>query len=248
MTYLAFHAVFIVPPILLLGWYQRRAWDRLPPRAGLFLLLIAAIAFVYATPWDNYLVWRGIWNYGEGRVVGTVGFVPAEEYLFFLLQPVLTGLWLYSIPPVEPAPTGGAARVIGAAVSAAISICGVVMLGRVDGLYLGLILVWAGPVLALQWLYAGTEIWARKRLWALGVAVPTLYLWMADALAIQWGIWRISEVHTLGPTLGPLPLEEAAFFLATNLLVVQGLILFLFPRPQIPSSQSTRSGAYEPAE
>ena len=29
------------------------------------------------------------------RVVGTIGYVPIEEYLFFVLQCILTGLWLY---------------------------------------------------------------------------------------------------------------------------------------------------------
>ena len=61
------------------------------------------------------------------------------------------------------------------------------------------------------------------------MAVPTLYLWFADAVAIHLGIWRISETQTLGIEFGPLPLEEATFFLATNLLVVQGLMLFLYP-------------------
>jgi len=37
--------------------------------------------------------------YGMGRVVGTIGYVPVEEYLFFLLQPILTGLWLYWLLP-----------------------------------------------------------------------------------------------------------------------------------------------------
>jgi len=35
----------------------------------------------------------------HGRVVGTIGYVPVEEYLFFLLQPILTGLWLYWLLP-----------------------------------------------------------------------------------------------------------------------------------------------------
>jgi len=50
---------------------------------------------VYTTPWDNYLIWRDVWHYGTDRVVGTIGYVPVEEYLFFLLQPILTGFWLY---------------------------------------------------------------------------------------------------------------------------------------------------------
>ena len=41
----------------------------------------------------------------------------------------------------------------------------------------------AVPVLALQWAYAGHEIIARARTFALAVAVPTLYLWVADSVA-----------------------------------------------------------------
>ncbi|HTE21097.1 MAG TPA: lycopene cyclase domain-containing protein, partial [Armatimonadota bacterium] len=59
--------------------------------------------------------------------------------------------------------------------------------------------------------------------------VPTLYLWIVDAIAIRLGIWRISETQTVGIKFGWLPLEEAVFFLATTLLCVQGLTLFLFP-------------------
>lgn len=95
MSYFTFHLIFVVPPILLLAWLQRQSFTNEGRRARLALPLIALIAFVYTTPWDNYLVWRGIWEYGISRVVGTIGYVPVEEYLFFMLQPILTGLWLY---------------------------------------------------------------------------------------------------------------------------------------------------------
>lgn len=230
MSYLAFHAVFILPPIVLLAWLLRRRRHRVHRRAGLFLLAVAAIAFVYTTPWDNYLVWRGVWGYGTDRVIATIGYVPVEEYLFFLLQPLLTGLWLYHLLPAKAHATGSQRpRWIGAALYGLFAILGVLLLRTEAGTYLGLILSWAALVLALQWAYAGREIWARRRVWTVAVAVPTLYLWIADATAIHLGIWRISETFTLGPALGPLPLEEAVFFLVTNLLVVQGLLLFLHP-------------------
>lgn len=229
MSYFGFLAVFVVPPILLLAWANRGRLAAVHPHAGRFLALIAAIAFVYTTPWDNYLVWRGVWGYGEARVVGTIGWVPVEEYLFFLLQPSLTGLWLYRLLPARRAEAGAWSRWIGTALYGALAVAGWRLLGSERGTYLGLILAWAAPVLALQWAYAGREIWARRRVFALAVAVPTAYLWMADAAAIGMGIWHISEALTLGPALGPLPLEEAVFFLVTNLLVVQGLILFLHP-------------------
>jgi lycopene cyclase domain-containing protein len=229
VSYLAFLLVFIVPPLLVLAWTQRRRLPGIHPRAGTFLGLMAVIALVYTTPWDNYLIWRGVWSYGGDRVVGTIGYVPVEEYLFFLLQPLLTGLWLCSLLPTFPSMAGSASRWTGALVYAAAAAAGVVLLGFEEGTYLGLILAWAAPVLALQWAYAGREIWARRRVFALAVGVPTLYLWAADAVAIHLQIWRISPAHTLGPSLGVLPLEEAVFFLVTNLLVVQGMILFLHP-------------------
>lgn len=239
MTYLQFHFVFILPPLVILAWLQTGRIRRIHPRAPLFLGLLAVIALVYTTLWDNYLVRRGVWGYGDGRVIGTIGYVPVEEYLFFLLQPLLVGLWLYRLLPAGPeaAPRhaakserpGGAVRWIGAGFYAAAALAGVAFLGTESGTYLGLILVWAAPVLAAQWAFAGGEIWARRRVLALGVTIPTLYLWVADAVAIHLGIWHISPVYTLGPALGPLPLEEAVFFLVTTLLVVQGLLLFLYP-------------------
>jgi lycopene beta-cyclase len=50
-------------------------------------------------------VWRGVWGYGADRVIGTIGYVPVEEYLFFILQPLLTGLWLYLVLTGARGPT-----------------------------------------------------------------------------------------------------------------------------------------------
>lgn len=229
MTYLQFLLLFIAPPAGVLLYRQRGRLRAIHPRAGMFIAAIAAIALIYTTPWDNYLVWRGIWGYGDDRVMGTIGYVPIEEYLFFLSQPVVTGLWLYALLPGEVRPVSRLSRWIGTGLYGIVAAIGIYALGRTSGTYLGLILAWAGPVLALQWAYAGRAIWARRRAWALGFAIPTLYLWAADATAIHLGIWEISETYTLGIAAGPLPLEEATFFLVTNLLVVQGLLLFLYP-------------------
>ena len=53
------------------------------------------IALLYTTPWDNYLVATGVWWYDPALVTGlTLGWVPIEEYTFFILQTLLAGLWL----------------------------------------------------------------------------------------------------------------------------------------------------------
>lgn len=232
MTYLTFHLVFILPPLALLAALQAPRLFRPGHRRRLaFLCVVAAIALVYTTPWDNYLVWRGVWAYGEGRVVGTLGYVPLEEYLFFILQPFLTGLfYFFLVDRMEPAvlPVASAApRWVGTALGVVATAGGVYALGRPGGLYLGLILAWSAPVLAGQWAYAGASIWAARRPWLAGVGVSTVYLWVADRVALHLGIWRIAPEATTGLHLAGLPIEEAVFFLVTNLLVVQGLILFL---------------------
>jgi lycopene beta-cyclase len=246
LTYLEFHLVFILPPLLLL--LALRPWRRLGRGAGKFIPLLALIAFVYTTPWDNYLVWRGVWGYGAERVIGTIGYVPIEEYMFFVLQPLLTGLWFYLVlgmvgpgatPPAPDDRASTPVRVRGALAYLSIAAVGALMLTTTQGTYMGLILAWAAPVLAGQWAYAGHMMMKRLRAMSLGILVPTLYLWFADAVAIRLGIWDIAERYTYGPRPFGLPIEEAAFFLVTNILVVQGLVLFLHP----PTGRSSTAGS-----
>jgi lycopene beta-cyclase len=248
MTYLTFHAVFVLPPLLLLVLLNRGAVQRLGRRALWTVPAVALIAVLYTTPWDNYLVYRGVWWYGTDRVIGTIGYVPVEEYLFFMLQPLLTGAWTYLLlqrPPVlstlragEPlrssAPSDavsavGDMRDLGVAVYALCLAGGALALTYEPGLYLGLILVWAAPVLAAQWFFVGRAMARAPAAFAAAVMAPTVYLWVADRIAIGAGIWSIAPQYTTGLHLLGLPMEEALFFLVTNLLVVQGVLLFLLP-------------------
>lgn len=253
MTYLTFHLLFTIPPILALALTQPRPLAGVGGRRAQFAIpLICVIAFVYTTPWDNYLVYRGVWWYGADRVLATVGYVPIEEYLFFILQTVLTGLFLYHVlartgqstsskNPPAPAPARRAVRVRGALLYFTAALAGVALVasGWDAGLYMGLILAWACPVLAGLWFYGGDIIWSARGAFLLSVAVPTGYLWIADRTAIALRIWDISDRYSLGFDPAGLPVEEATFFLVTNLLVVQGVLLFLwgdrFPRrPKTP--------------
>lgn len=91
MSYPLFLLYFLVVPIVLLAFLLRRAWRQAWwYRAAAFTILIA---LVYTTPWDNYLVATKVWYYDPARVWNIIlGWVPLEEYLFFVLQPILTGL------------------------------------------------------------------------------------------------------------------------------------------------------------
>ncbi|MEZ3115994.1 lycopene cyclase domain-containing protein [Halobaculum sp. MBLA0147] len=231
LPYLLFHVLFVLPPLALL--FARR--PSLPPRrrllSGVGLGLMATVAFLYTTPWDNYLIELGVWWYGDGVVTARVWAAPVGEYLFFVLQTVLTGTWLYHVdfdPTPVPGDFAATPRVVGALAWLSLAGAGAVMLLVLGQrwTYLGAILVWAAPIVALQWAVGGTYLLRAWRPWVVGVGVPTLYLWGIDRLAIGLGVWTISAEFSTGLKLLGLPIEEAVFFLVTNLLVVYGLVLF----------------------
>lgn len=237
MTYLQFHLVFLLPPLLILASGVRGAAARLGRRAWPALFAVPVVALVYTTPWDVHLIASGVWGYGPERVLGALWGVPYEEYAFFVLQPLLTGMIFYRFlarlleespwPPLERSPS--VIKRAGVAVALAWTAIGAALLQREEGTYLGLILVWAVPMLGVLWALKGDLIWRWKAATLPGVVVPTLWLWVADRIAIADGIWTISERHTLGWNPAGLPVEEATFFLVTNVLVVFGLVLFLEP-------------------
>lgn len=223
MTYLEFHLTFILPPLLLL------ALKGLPRGKRAFgYLLMPLIALIWTTPWDNHLVYRGVWTYPPDRVLFRIGYVPFEEYLFFLLQPLLTGLLAHHL--FRPGPPGPPlARGLGGVGFLLLSLLGGLLLQEERGVYLGLILVWFGPALALQWAFGGDLLLGALKPFLYSVLLPTFYLWSADLLAIRMGIWSISPRYTLGLAPFGLPVEEMAFFLVVNLAIVQGLFLLWHP-------------------
>ena len=91
--------------------------------------------------------------------------------------------------------------------------------------YLVFELVWALPVLALQWLIGARALWRGRRTLLLGILIPTLYLSWADSVAISQGIWTLHANRIVGVKVGVLPIEEALFFLLTNAMVVQSVLL-----------------------
>ena len=234
MTYFQFLLAFLLPPIVVLTILVSKSDSLVKPRdIAKWITIIVVIAFTYTTPWDNYLVYKGVWFYGPDRVVGTLGFVPFEEYAFFILQPILTGLWLVLIlNKLKLEQRQNAPKLWRTSLVAFWSVCtllGLLSLSASDQrlTYLGLILSWACPVLAgMCWLSAD-KFWRHLKAWSLAISVPTAYLWFADRFAIDQGIWDISNQFSLDLDPFGLPIEEAIFFLLTNILVVQGLLMFL---------------------
>ncbi len=236
MTYLQFLLIFLGIPLLVVCSLYRKS--DLPNkeafRFGIGLLIFLAVS--YTTPWDNYLVKTGVWIYGSDRILGTIGHVPIEEYLFFVLQTIFSGLVCFLLQKSFPLKKETSESVIGYIVLicyVALFMLGFSCLYIEKTRYLGLILAWAMPVLILQWLAGGRYLLSNRKIFLLSTFLPSIYLWIADGLAISWGIWSISETYTIGLKVRSLPFEEAVFFLVTNLMVSQGVILFVVMEEEI---------------
>lgn len=266
MTYFGFLVCFLIIPIAILNvlaYRDRRAGHTLPlslrlaPPAVL-ITGMAVIAVLYTTPWDNYLVATRVWWYDPALVTGiTLGWVPLEEYTFFILQTVMTGLWLLFLARGTPVPESFVAkpgfRLFASALIAAIWIGSTVYLlsGNEPGRYLSLELVWALPPILLQLAFGADILWHHRRLVIPTILTATFYLCVTDELAIRNGIWTINPALTTGILVaGELPLEEALFFLLTNTLLTFGLVLGLanesYARLPMRLMRSTLRGHAQP--
>lgn len=243
MTYFNFLIRFIGVPLLIMAvltWLDFRRGRRIPESLtslpGWFVVLGHVIAaVVWTTPWDNYLVATGVWYYNPQRVTGiTLGSVPIEEYTFFVVQTLLTGLWvLWLARHLKPAPTPiphrPRPRLVATAVVALIVLAAVALFasGWQPGAYLALEVGWLLIPVIPQMFMGADALWHNRRLVLAGLLPPWLYLSAVDSLAIGWDTWTIDPHQSLGILLGSLPIEEFIFFGLTNLLIVFGMVLFL---------------------
>jgi lycopene cyclase domain-containing protein len=242
MTYFAFLLRFLALPLavlLIITLVDLRRGKTAPAflsgsavwiAIGLHVLL----AVIYTTPWDNYLVATGVWYYDPALISGILlGWVPIEEYAFFVLETILVGLWWWFLarrlkPPAAFQPSRNI-RLLSAALLGAVWLCSLFGLfsGWKPGEYLSLILIWALPPMLLQLAFGADILWHDRRLLALAVLPVFLYLSAADSLAISSGTWTIDPARSTGIFIGGLPIEEAAFFLSTVVLIGFGLTLSL---------------------
>lgn len=251
MTYFAFLALFLGIPMLLLSAitiydYRRGHWMPAPLRTWApwkVILGLCVVAFIYTTPWDNYLVATGVWFYDPDLVTGIViGWVPIEEYTFFILLPIFTSLWTLLLmrymrlnPQRAEWSNSHRARYGWTAAIFVLWVISVVVLVLtfVDPAwkqvtYMSLILAWALIPIMIQTFFGADILLRHWRVVLLAIVTSTIYLSATDAIAILEGTWTIEPTQSL-PILigGVLPIEEFTFFLIVNILVVLGLTLVL---------------------
>lgn len=250
------HLFYTIPPAVVLTVLYRPLFTTIDAYKIAFLI---AIAIVSTTPWDCYLISQNIWTYPPSVIIGPRLFlIPIEELFFFGIQTYNTSLLylLFSKPvfhPIYLRRNSGhdSFRFLGQSLLTLSIVLGglMVWVGK-SGTYLGLILAWAGPFALLLLSLSSQLIFTLPYTSTLlPIAIPTVYLWIVDTLALKRGTWSIQSGTKLGIYIWDgLEIEEAVFFLATNVLIVFGLVAFdhalaileTFPRafpnvPELPS-------------
>ncbi len=224
MSYLLFDLLFLGLPVALI---LRRA-GRPPARLLAAFAALAVVALLWTAPWDEHLIRTGVWTYDTDRVLLRLGSVPAEEYAFVVLEVALIAAWGHLLGrfrvPAHPPRVG--ARLRGSLLWVGVLALGATLLvvgGQLR--YLGLLLVWIAPPMALQRAVAGDLLRGRLADRALLTLPVAIWLCFADLVALGDGIWAIAPASSSGVAVLGLPLEEALFFLLTALLVSDGLVL-----------------------
>ena len=244
MTYFGFLLRFLFIPIIfflaITLWDNRKGRQIHGFRNGravwMAIGIHVLIAVIYTTPWDNYLVATKVWYYNPDLVTGIVfGYVPIEEYTFFVVETILAGLWWWFLsrrltsPSASYQPNKKIIQITSSLLVAVWMISTYLFFfGDEKWTYLSIILFWALPAILPQLLFGADILWHYRKLVFWAIMVPGTYLSLMDIVALQDTTWSISKDQTTGILFfGILPLEEVVFFYITNVLITFGITLLL---------------------
>ncbi len=241
MTYSQFHLIFTLPLAVLLAV----AASFLAPAAysisglqGQLLVLLAVV--VFTTPWDNFAAACGIWGFPKGRYLMKIGWLPVEEYAFFIIQSII--VMFFCALAIALLPERSSLHEVDINDPVLLTAGGVFLLGwLVAGIslrrlpriirslhYAWHLLFWFLPLIGLQWVIAWPILAPRWDILLAATVVVGGYLSWADWMAIQRGIWFFDHGQTTGKNIARgMPWEEAAFFFLTSLLVAQSYLMLV---------------------
>jgi lycopene cyclase domain-containing protein len=237
MTYLRFHLIFNLPVLIILAACTGTVSWSVEEIEALGLVLLAVM--VFTTPWDNLAAKWGIWGFPRAKYSLRLGYLPIEEYAFFLLQSLNVMLAVRALFHFFPDWELGQETDVGkwTLICLAASVIPWIFvaiqlrwLRRHFGARVNYAnhLAWFLPVIYVQWILAPPLFWAHAGLLALVTATFGVYYTLADLAAVRAGTWFFDEKQITGAKLGGiLPWEEIAFFFLTSLLVAQSYLLLL---------------------
>ena len=237
MTYLRFHLIFNLPVLVVLAACTgMEPWTK-EEVVALALVLVAVM--IFTTPWDNLAAKWGIWGFPREKYSLRIGYLPIEEYAFFLLQSLNVMLAVralfYFLPDWQLGQEADIGKWTLTCLAASIVPWAIVAIQFVwlrkrfgPCVNYAIHLAWFLPVIYVQWVIAPWVFWNHAGLLALVMGAFGIYYTLADLAAVRAGTWFFDEKQITGVKLaGVLPWEEIAFFFLTSLLVAQSYLLLL---------------------
>lgn len=237
MTYLRFHLIFNLPLLILLAALTGPVPWTVEEGAAFGLVLLAVM--IFTTPWDNLAAKWGIWGFPREKYSVRLGYLPVEEYAFFLLQSANVMLAVRALFRFFPDWQTGRETEIGKWTLICLAASVIPWIFVAAQLYrlrrkagpcvnYAIHLAWFLPVIYAQWILAPPLFLGHVGLLALVTAAFGVYYTLADLAAVRAGTWFFDEKQITGVKLGGiLPWEEIAFFFLTSLLVAQSYLLLL---------------------
>ena len=237
MSYFRFHLIFNVPLLILLIVLGGTPVWTTGEIVAAALVLVAVM--IFTTPWDNLAAKWGIWGFPREKFSLRIGYLPVEEYAFFLLQSLNVMLAVRAIFRFVPDWMTGQETAItswtliclaASIIPWALVVAQLLWLRRKVGPRVNYAnhLAWFLPVIYVQWVIAPPLFLGHAGLLALVTVAFGIYYTLADLVAVRAGTWFFDEKQITGVKLGGvLPWEEIAFFFLTSLLVAQSYLLLV---------------------
>ncbi len=246
-TYPRLH-LFLMIPALLLMFVPPLPLSNFPdPTMKNFPYIISvvliAFAFAFSAPWENFLGYMGVLHFNESAALGALGYIPYEEYFWWVDHSLLAAFWVMSIMPCKPVPKSGNPhvlfRIIGVLFSLGMTYYGYYLYdSNGPTLYVSVTLMFIFPVFAIQFLVCGHLLRQYPREWLLGILVPSIHTILIDRYALHVGIWNISTELTTGIGAYGFILEHILAYSLTTALAVQTVI------PNLRSMQLYKARRY----
>eukprot|EP00960_Hanusia_phi_P044369 756604-Hanusia_phi.AAC.7 len=240
MTYLQLH-LFLVLPELWMRFARPRPLAWAPQnvrRVGYMSILpLALAAITFSSAWDNFIFSKGVFTFDKGSMLGTIGAMPVEEWIWFVDHTTLASIVTLSMlkprspdeltAMVDAEPARRTMADYGMLLGClATSLGGLSFLLSENEhlLFLGVCMLFFPPVLALQWWFGLGLFLQRPGEWLGAVGLTSCYVIGLDSWALKEGIWHLSEEYVTGGRVLGLEVEQVLIYSLTTLLVVQSVL------------------------
>ena len=219
LTYLKLHVFLLLPEIWLrftpaspLSWASAKT-----RKIGFFTTMpLAFAAIIFSSMWDSLIFSKGVFTFDQGSMLGVFGAMPLEEWMWFIDHTTLASIVTLAVmrpqaddvlaaslrsPLRQHSPADkGAAMGLAALSTTGFWLTSQILMA-VPGadehlLFLGVLMGFMPPVLALQWWFGGNVFRQRPGEMLSAIAAVSVYVLALDQLALSKGIWHLNPDYT----------------------------------------------------